>query len=67
VLCCEEAFSEVAADDLFRVADGGKVGAGIPLEEEIEVGGKLTDEDGLGWEIGFQEFFYRGFGECRHQ
>ncbi len=35
VLGSEEAFAEVAADDLFRVADGGEVGAGVPLEEEV--------------------------------
>ncbi len=40
----EEAFAEVAADDLFGVADGGEVGAGVPFEEEVEVGGELGEE-----------------------
>ena len=31
VACGEEALAEVAADDLFGVADGGEVGAGVPL------------------------------------
>jgi hypothetical protein len=42
----EEALAEVAADDLFGVADGGEVGAGVPLEEEIEVERELTIERG---------------------
>jgi hypothetical protein len=37
----EEAFSEVATDDFLWVADGGEVGASVPLEEEIEVDGEL--------------------------
>ena len=40
----EEAFAEVAADDLFGVADGGEVGTGVPLEEEVEVSGELGEE-----------------------
>jgi hypothetical protein len=40
VLASEEAFAEVAADDVFGVADGGEVGAGVPLEEEVEIGGE---------------------------
>ena len=39
----EEAFAEVAADDLFGVADGGEVGAGVPLEEQVEVEGELGE------------------------
>jgi hypothetical protein len=42
----EEAFSEVAADYLFGIADGGEVGAGVPLVEEIEVEGELVVERG---------------------
>ena len=42
----EEAFAEVAADDLLRIADGGEVSAGVPLEEEIEVEGELSVEVG---------------------
>ena len=34
----EEGFAEVAEDDLFRVADGGEVDAGIPAQEYIDVG-----------------------------
>jgi hypothetical protein len=36
----KEAFAEVATDDLFGITDGGEVGAGVPLEEEIKVGGE---------------------------
>jgi len=42
----EEALAEVAADYLFGVADGGEVGAGVPLEEEVEVEGELGEERG---------------------
>src|ERR1700677_234336 len=34
----------MAADDLFGIADRGEIGAGVPLEEEIEVDGKLAIE-----------------------
>ncbi len=40
VLGGEEAFAEVAADDLLWVADSGQVGAGVPLEKEVQVGGE---------------------------
>src|SRR5258708_28638570 len=40
----EEALAKVTADDLFRIADGGEVGAGVPFEEEVEVGGELVDQ-----------------------
>jgi hypothetical protein len=40
----EEGLAEVALDDFFGVADGGEVGAGVPLEEEIEIGGELGVE-----------------------
>src|SRR5579863_167004 len=33
----EEGLAEVAADDVFWVADGGEVDAGIPVEEYIDV------------------------------
>jgi hypothetical protein len=29
----EETFSKVPADDLFRIADGGEIGPGVPSEE----------------------------------
>jgi len=63
----EEAFSEVAADDLFRVADGGEVGVGVPLEEEVEIEGELGDEArrDVG-EIGAQELVDCGFWERGH-
>ena len=35
--CGEEAFTEVAGDDLFRVADGREVDAGVPAEKYIDV------------------------------
>ena len=52
----EEAFAEVAADDLFGVADGGEVGAGVPFEEEVEVEGELGDQGcgGIG-QVGREE------------
>ena len=40
----EEAFAEVAPDDVFGVADGGEVGAGVPLEEEVQIGGELGED-----------------------
>jgi hypothetical protein len=33
----EEAFAEVAGDDILGVADGGQVDAGVPAEEYIDV------------------------------
>ena len=33
----EEGLAEVAADDVFGVADGGEIDAGIPAEEYIDV------------------------------
>ncbi len=42
----EEAFAEVAADYLLRVADGGQIGAGVPFEEEIQVGGEMGEDGG---------------------
>jgi hypothetical protein len=33
----EEAFAEVAGDDIFGVADGGEVDVSVPLEEYIDV------------------------------
>ena len=34
---CEEAFAEVAGDDLFGVADGGEIDAGVPFQKYIDV------------------------------
>jgi hypothetical protein len=33
----KEGFAEVALDDVFRVADGGEVDAGVPPQKKIEV------------------------------
>ena len=33
----KEAFAEMTADDLFRIADRGEIGAGVPFEKEVEV------------------------------
>jgi len=33
----EEALAEVAGDDVFGIADGGEVDAGVPAEEYIDV------------------------------
>jgi hypothetical protein len=33
----EQAFAEVAGDDILGVADGGQVDAGVPAEEYIDV------------------------------
>ena len=41
----EEGLAEVAADDLFRTADGGEVGAGVPFQEEVEIEGELVQEE----------------------
>jgi hypothetical protein len=46
MLSGEEAFAEVAADDLFGIADGGEIGAGVPLEEEMEVSRELRKQGG---------------------
>ena len=43
MLAGEEAFAKVTADDLFGVTDGGKVGAGIPFEQEVEINGEPGD------------------------
>ncbi len=62
VLGGEEAFAEVAADDLFGVANGGEVGAGVPFEEEIEVEGELGEDFGRdGREVRGQEGLDCGF------
>jgi len=71
MLAGEEALAEVGADDGFWVADGGEVGAGVPLEEEIEVGTKLVNSgicNGVK-EIGSQELADAGGvegGVCGH-
>ena len=44
VLSGKEALAEVTADDLLGIADGGEIGSGVPLEEQIEVGGELRVE-----------------------
>jgi hypothetical protein len=33
----EEALAEVAGNDVFGIADGGEIDAGIPAEEYIDV------------------------------
>jgi hypothetical protein len=33
----EEGFAEVAGHDFFRIADGGEVDAGVPVEKYIDV------------------------------
>jgi hypothetical protein len=65
----EEGFAEVALDDLLGVSDGGEVGAGVPFEEEIEVGGELVVEvfgEGGGADVGGEEGGDAGCGECGH-
>jgi hypothetical protein len=42
----EEALAEVAADDLFGLADRGEIGACVPAEQEIEIGAELGIEVG---------------------
>lgn len=68
----EEAFAEVAADDLFGVADGREIGAGVPAEKEVKVSAELGVEvgrDGRAGEVGFEERGDLGFaedhGRCR--
>ena len=66
VQASEEALAEVTADDLLGIADGGEVGAGVPLEEEIEVRGE-PGEDGGGWVyVGAEERGDLRFGEIGH-
>jgi hypothetical protein len=36
VACGKEGFAEVASDNLFRIADGGEIDAGIPAEKYID-------------------------------
>ena len=58
----EEALSEVAADNLFRVADSREIGAGVPFEEEVEVCGDLREEiRGRSRDIGGEEACNCGF------
>jgi hypothetical protein len=63
----EETLTEVAANDLFGVADGGEIGAGVPLEEEIEVDGEL-EEEVVGWirQIRVDEIRNLGLGQSGH-
>ncbi len=66
----EEALAEVALDDALGVADGGEVGAGVPAEEEVEVGGELREERCGGWgiaQVGGEEGGDAGFGERGHR
>ena len=60
----EEALAGVPGDDVAGVADGGEVGAGVPFEEEVEVGGELGEEV-RGWvgEVGGEEGGDFVFGE----
>src|ERR1700679_282252 len=65
----EEALAEVAADDLFRLADGREVGSGVPFEEQVEIGGELGGEAVGGWsaaQIGSYEVCDAVFGESCH-
>lgn len=50
----EETFSKVPADDLFRIADGGEIGPGVPPEEQVEVGGEPE-----------HQVFWRRYGQVR--
>ena len=54
----EEAFAEVAADDLFRVADGREVDAAVPLEDKLKIIMELPVDRGRDWgiaDIGIEE------------
>jgi hypothetical protein len=58
----KEALAKVAADDLLRIADGGEVGACVPFEEEVEVGGEVGKEvSGDFGKVGNEEPGYCGF------
>jgi hypothetical protein len=58
----EEALSEVAPDDLFRIADRGQVGACVPLHQEVEIGGELRKDGGGNFtQIWCEEGRDRGF------
>jgi hypothetical protein len=44
VLSGEEAFSEMAGDDLLGIADGREVRPGVPLKKQVKVGRELGKE-----------------------
>ena len=47
----EQAFAEVAADDLLRLADGCEVCAGVPFEEQIEIERRVEGGGSAEWRI----------------
>lgn len=58
----KEAFAEVPADDLFRIADRREIGAGVPFEKEVEVDGEVRHEcDRSVWKVGYKEVGDCGF------
>jgi hypothetical protein len=66
----EEALAEVAADDLLGLADRGKVGAGVPAQQQIQVQRELRQQvRGRGGvaEIGNEQVGDAGFGERWHK
>jgi hypothetical protein len=67
VLGGEEAFSEVAANDLLWIADRGEVSPGIPLEEQVQVGRELGEKGGghfgrVRGQVRCEQSGNRGFG-----
>ena len=44
----KEAFAKMTANNLFRVADCGEIGAGVPFEEEVEVQRELGQQGSRG-------------------
>jgi len=59
----EEAFAEVAGDDLFRIADGGEIDARVPAEEYIDVGRYMIEVGGC--ELFASEEWCEQFGDAR--
>lgn len=64
----EETLSEVAANDLFGIADRGEVRARIPFQEEVEVERELGEQPGGRIrKVGNQEVSDFGFRESWHR
>lgn len=58
----KEAFTEVPADDLFRIADRREIRACVPLKNEVEIDRELGQESGRGvWKVGYEEVGDCGF------
>jgi hypothetical protein len=59
----EEGFAEVAGHDFFRIADGGEVDAGVPVEKYIDVRRYMIAEGVVGSESSVVGFLQEGLKE----